>query len=211
MTLLGDALRSEHVVAIVRQDDATPDDLVALARALAGAGLRLVEFPLTNPRAVRAIELIAGDGLELTIGAGTVRTPAQVRDVAAAGGSFVVSPHVNADVIAAAREHGLGTLPGAFTPTEIELARSLGADAVKVFPAGPVGPGYISALLGPFPDAVLVPTGGISLELVPDFLGAGAAAVGVGMDLLGDGSADGIGERVRRLRARLAQKVPGPR
>jgi 2-dehydro-3-deoxyphosphogluconate aldolase/(4S)-4-hydroxy-2-oxoglutarate aldolase len=122
-----------------------------------------------------------------------------------AGAAFVVSPTVDAGTIACCRRHGVAVLPGALTPTEVLGAWTAGADMVKVFPAGNLGgPSYIKALKAPLPQVELVPTGGVSLDNAVAFIRAGAAALGVGADLvdlnaLRAGHAATITEKARRF------------
>src|SRR5690606_33782639 len=113
-------------------------------------------------------------------GVGTVLTPDEARLAAGVGAKFIVAPNVNPVVMDAAHIAGLATLPGVMTPTEVELALSHGASAVKLFPAGPLGPQYMKALLDPFPDLKVVPTGGVGLAEIRTFLDAGAVAVAIG-------------------------------
>jgi 2-dehydro-3-deoxyphosphogluconate aldolase/(4S)-4-hydroxy-2-oxoglutarate aldolase len=114
-----------------------------------------------------------------------VLDPEAARSCIDAGARFIVSPSFNPDTIAACREADVAVLPGALTPTEILAAWRAGADLVKVFPAGAVGgPSYIKSLKAPLPQIDLVPTGGVNLKTAGDFIRAGAAALGVGADLV---------------------------
>jgi 2-dehydro-3-deoxyphosphogluconate aldolase/(4S)-4-hydroxy-2-oxoglutarate aldolase len=120
-----------------------------------------------------------------TVGAGTVLDPATATACISAGAKFVVSPALNLDTIACCQRHDVAVMPGALTPTEVVQAWNAGADFVKVFPAGAVGgPSYLKALKAPLPQIELVPTGGVSLKTAADFIKAGAAALGVGADLV---------------------------
>jgi 2-dehydro-3-deoxyphosphogluconate aldolase/(4S)-4-hydroxy-2-oxoglutarate aldolase len=116
-------------------------------------------------------------GRGVLLGVGGILTPEAARDAVRAGAAFVAAPNVNPEVIRVCREARVPVIPGAFTPTEIVQAWDLGPGLVKVFPAGPVGPSYIKDLLAALPQLKLLPAGGISLEKVGDFIGAGAAAV----------------------------------
>jgi 2-dehydro-3-deoxyphosphogluconate aldolase/(4S)-4-hydroxy-2-oxoglutarate aldolase len=196
---LVETLAGVPVVAILRARAA--GRLVAAAEVIADAGIRAVEFPLTTPGALDAVQELRARRPELLIGAGTVVTPADVADAAAAGAQFLVAPCTRPDALAAAATRGLAMMPGAFTATELQLAREHGAEVVKLFPAT-LGPGYVRALRDPFPEIRLVPTGGVGLDAVPDFLRAGAFAVGLGSPLVGDaletGDLEGLDERARR-------------
>ena len=141
---------------------------------------------MTVPDAISAIELLVRDfGGRLLVGAGTVTDALTAERVIDAGARFVVSPCLVPDVIAVAARRDVAVLPGALTPTEIFQAVAAGADMVKVFPALHVGgPAYIRALRAPFPDFPLVPTGGVSLDTVRDYIRAGSAAVGVGGEIV---------------------------
>jgi len=160
---------------------------------------------MTVPGAMPLIETLARRfGDEALIGAGTVLDPETARAAILAGARFVVSPALNLDTIACCRRHGIAVVPGALTPTEVIAAWQAGADLVKVFPAGNLGgPSYIKALKAPLPQVELVPTGGVSLRTAGDFIRAGAAALGVGGDLvdlkaLREGRAAEITERARQ-------------
>lgn len=195
----------ERVVGIVRSHSASAAQLTAAGAFLGDGGVHLVEFPLTSPAAMEAISLCRELGGGVVVGAGTVTTLRQVDAVADAGASFIVTPALDLQVLRRARDRGMATFPGALTPTEIASAMDAGATAVKVFPAGPLGPDYIEALLAPYPSLRSVPTGGISIDDVPGFLASGATAVGLGSDLVGDGSRTQIAARTARLRRHLGE------
>jgi 2-dehydro-3-deoxyphosphogluconate aldolase/(4S)-4-hydroxy-2-oxoglutarate aldolase len=199
---LVETLAAAPVVAILRARRA--DYLVAAAEVIADAGIRAVEFPLTTPGALDALRTLRGRRPDLLAGAGTVISPADVMAASAAGAQFLVAPCTRADALTTAAICGLAMMPGAFTASEIAVAREHGAEVIKLFPAT-LGPGYVRALRDPFPDARLVPTGGIGIEAIPDFLRAGAFAVGLGSPLVGDaletGDLDGVKERARRAAA----------
>lgn len=196
-------LSAERIIAIVRDAGADAAWLAAVARVLHRAGLALVELPLTSPAALDAIALLAAKGEGTAVGAGTVLTPDHVDAVVAAGAAFVVTPGVDRDVLGRAREHGVPVVCGAMTATEIQVALRHGAVAVKIFPAGSLGPGYVSALTAPFPDVAFVPAGGIAVSNAWRYLAAGAVAVGLGSDLVGDGSQRHIADQVVALRATM--------
>ena len=148
----------------------------AMEAAVEG-GFRVVEFTLTTPDALEHIaDFAARDGL--VVGAGTVLEVAQVEAVAEAGASFVVSPVVNEAVIGRARELGLLTIPGCYSPTEMMRAHEAGADLVKLFPGPADGPGFVRACLGPMPFLKIFPTGGVTFENARAHLDAGAFGVG---------------------------------
>lgn len=179
------ALTRHGLVAILRSR--TPGPLVEALRALADAGVRIMEVTVPTPGSLQAVQEATDEfGSSVLVGTGTVLTEAQVHHTAAAGGRFVVSPTVDPNVIKAARAAGVGSLPGAYTPTEIVEAWQQKPSAVKVFPASGLGPGYLTDIAAPLPDIPLVPTGGIRAENVAAYRNAGAVAVGISSPLIGD-------------------------
>jgi 2-dehydro-3-deoxyphosphogluconate aldolase/(4S)-4-hydroxy-2-oxoglutarate aldolase len=177
------AIEELGVVAIIRLQD--PAALGGVIDALAEGGVRALEVTMTVPRAIDLIGALAptlpGDFL---LGAGTVLDPDTARRAVGAGAQFIVSPVFRPEVIAAGHQHNVPVMPGCFTATEILSAWDAGADVVKVFPATSVGPGYLKDIRGPLPQVKLMPTGGVSIDNVGDWLRAGAVAVGVGSALL---------------------------
>lgn len=197
-------LRDTGVMAILRARSA--DRFADISRTLVDAGITCLEITLTSPGALEAIRVIRQElPASVDVGAGTVTDPEQARAVVEAGAGFVVSPSVEPDVVAVAREAGIPAYPGAFTPTEVLAAWRAGASVVKLFPGSAVGPSYIRALHGPFPDIEIMPTGGVSLDNIGDWIRAGAAGVGLGGPLLGD-AADGgdLGALAERAAKALA-------
>ena len=150
------------LVAILR--GVTPEEVVGVSDALVEAGFAIVEVPLNSPRPLESIErLRAKFAEEILIGAGTVMTPAQVKDVAAAGGRLIVMPHGDANVVRAAKAAGLACIPGVSTPTEGFAALANGADALKLFPAELLTPMVLKAMRTVFPTATrFFPVGGIT-------------------------------------------------
>lgn len=156
------------------------------AEAVCKGGIPIVEITMTCPGAIEVIgELVKSAGPEILIGAGTVLNAADARRCLDAGAQFLVSPGFNrATVELAVRESKL-IMAGALTPTEIIEAWTAGSDLVKVFPCGQVGGAkYIKALKGPLPQVPLVPTGGVNLSTAAEFIEAGAAALGIGGELV---------------------------
>ena len=171
------------VVAIIRLQD--PTAVRGIVDALAEGGVRALEVTMTVPRAIELIgELAPTMPKGFLLGAGTVVDAETTRRAVGAGAQFIVSPVFRPEVIAAAHEQGVPVMPGCFTSTEILNAWDAGADVVKVFPATSVGPGYLKDIRGPLPHVKLMPTGGVSIDNVGEWLKAGAAAVGVGSALL---------------------------
>lgn len=171
------------VVAVVRVDE--PADLPRLARALLEGGVRMVEITMTVPGALQAIEATVRElGDESLIGAGTVLDPTTARLAISAGAAFVVGPCLVPEVISISHTFGVAVLPGCLTPTEIVQAWSAGADVIKLFPGRVATPGYFSDLKGPFPSIKLMPTGNVDRKTAPEYIKAGAVAVGVGKALV---------------------------
>lgn len=194
------AIRAGRIVAIVRLPRLDMAAATALTETLVGSGVTAMEFTLTTENALRAVTAArAVAGAHAVIGAGTVLSVREVEEAADAGAQFIVSPDVNVDVIEATARRGMLSLPGAYTATEVRRAVDAGAAMVKLFPAGPGGVEYLKALRGPLPDVAFVPTGGIDVTSVADFIGAGAVAVALGSGLVS--SADdlsGLAARARR-------------
>jgi 2-dehydro-3-deoxyphosphogalactonate aldolase len=163
----------------------TPDDAVVVATALVDAGFSIIEVPLNSPKPIESIRLLhEAFGDEVLIGAGTVMTAAQVRDVAEAGGRLIVMPHSDAVVIHAAKSDGLACMPGIATPTEGFAALAHGADALKLFPAEMLTPKVLGAFRSVFPRATrFFPVGGITPEAMSEYVAAGAAGFGLGSSL----------------------------
>lgn len=195
-----DEVLADGVFLAVRLRSA--DGVVEACRAAVRGGLRVLEITLTTPGAVAAIrELAAEEGC--VVGAGTVLTREQAREVAEAGGRFAMSPVFDPEVVREAHRLGLLAVPGAASPTEILAAHRCGALLVKVFPAGPLGgPDFLRKVRGPLPDIPLVPTSGPTVESIADYVAAGAVAVGVGGEVFPEGftpaSAEAAARRVRK-------------
>ena len=177
-------LQPRKPIAIIRLDNL--EEALQISRALLEGGITELEFTLTNSRANQAIsEVRRAFGDELIVGVGTVLDAQMANDSIDAGAQFLVTPALLPDVIDAGRNRGIPVACGAFTPTEILTAWRAGADLVKVFPAGQLGPSYIKDILAPLPDLLLVPTGGVNLDTCTKFLAAGAYTVAVGSQLVG--------------------------
>jgi len=172
------------IVPVVRA--ATVEDATRAVEAISAGGIPIVEITMTVPNAVSVIRDVARQyGRDVLIGAGTVTTPQQAEACVAAGAEFIVSPGLSLPVLAAVQASGKLAIPGALTPTELMMARANGAKLIKIFPCGSVGGAkYLKALKGPFPDAVLIPTGGVNATNAAEFIAAGAYALGVGSELV---------------------------
>lgn len=175
-------LEELRVVGILRLPDA--DLAVQAAIVAAMQGLCALEVPFTVPRACHAISAIrARLGADVLVGAGTVRTTAELRDALKAGADFFVAPGLNRALVEAARAAGVLLVPGVYTASEVDRALRLGLRLLKLFPAVPAGPEYLAALRQPFPEARFMPTGGITPTNAAGFLDAGAVALGMGSSI----------------------------
>lgn len=163
------------------------EDYDAVLDVLVDAGIRSVELTLTTPGTFAHFPRLRerfGDVVDL--GIGTVTSADDLTRAIDAGATYIVTPITSTAFVQQATDAGVPIVPGGLTPTELFASWSAGASAVKVFPAGQVGPGYLKDLRGPFPDIVAVPSGGVDLAGAEAWLAAGAVAVSVGGPLLGD-------------------------
>jgi 2-dehydro-3-deoxyphosphogluconate aldolase/(4S)-4-hydroxy-2-oxoglutarate aldolase len=167
------------LLAVVRGE--SREAAVEVSEALIEGGVLGIEITFTTPEADLAIrDLLSRHGDSIVLGAGTVTTRNQVEQAAEAGSTFLVSPGCDPELLPVMHETGILALPGALTPSEVMLARRLGAKAVKLFPGSSGGPSYLKALAGPFPNVPFIPTGGVALGNIADWFAAGAIAVGAG-------------------------------
>jgi 2-dehydro-3-deoxyphosphogluconate aldolase / (4S)-4-hydroxy-2-oxoglutarate aldolase len=191
-----DVLRAARIVAILRRPD-IHEVVVELCDELYASGIRVMEVTLDQPTSLAALHTLAGHAPDdVQVGAGTVMTVEQLDAAIAAGARFLVCPHLDLELVARAADRDVDILPGVTSSTEVATALAAGVTTLKLFPAGPLGPAYLRAMRGPFPDVAFVPTGGIRVEQVPAWLDAGAAAVGLGSDLIGP---SGVHPAVRDL------------
>jgi 2-dehydro-3-deoxyphosphogluconate aldolase/(4S)-4-hydroxy-2-oxoglutarate aldolase len=176
------AVQASRLVAIVRTGDAA--SALRRGRLLLDGGVDVLEVSMTTPGALDVVaELAAGYGDRAVVGAGTVLDEATVRLAALNGARFVVAPTFVPDVVRAAHRCGLAAFPGAGTAGEALAALECGADAVKLFPAAPIGPAGLAAIREALPQVPFVPTGGVDPADAPRWLAAGALAVGLGSGL----------------------------
>jgi 2-dehydro-3-deoxyphosphogalactonate aldolase len=176
-------LKDCPLVAILR--GITPDEAEAIGEGLTEAGFGIVEVPLNSPDPLKSIERLATRlGERALVGAGTVTAAAEVRAIRDAGGTLIVSPHSNGEVIAATVDAGMISLPGFFTPTEAFGALRAGAHALKLFPAEGASPAMLKALRAVLPAEIpVLPVGGITPTLMAPWLAAGATGFGLGSSL----------------------------
>jgi 2-dehydro-3-deoxyphosphogalactonate aldolase len=190
------------LIAILR--GIAPGEAEAAMEALIAAGIGLIEVPLNSPEPLASIRIMAGGARgQARIGAGTVLTPREVADVAAAGGQLIVSPNRDDAVIRATKAAGLDSFPGVFTATEAFGALAAGADALKFFPAEILGPSGIKALSAVLPKKIpLLAVGGVDAGNIGQWLKAGVAGFGIGSSLYKPGL--DAGEIATRARAMVA-------
>ena len=196
--MLADYLDPLPLVAILR--GITPEEAIPVGRALADAGFRTIEVPMNSPRPCESIRLLRDElGDDHLIGAGTVTTVEQVREVADAGGRLIVMPHSDPAVVRAAKGAHLYCTPGVCTPTEAFAALAAGADALKLFPAEMIPPAVVKALRAVLPaDALLLPVGGIGPPSMRAYVAAGASGFGLGSALYRPGAtADEVARSAR--------------
>lgn len=195
-----DRLRAVGVIAVIRA--ASADHALQLSHALVSGGIGGIEITFSTPDAADAIARARRELPSALVGAGTVLDQEQLRVACDAGAAFLVSPHFDESLLAAAREREIAFLPGALTPTEIVRAHRAGAACVKLFPGSAFGPDYVKALRGPLPHIPLMPTGGVDETNLASWFAAGVVAVGMG-GKLATGSLAEVEAAARRVRARL--------
>jgi 2-dehydro-3-deoxyphosphogluconate aldolase/(4S)-4-hydroxy-2-oxoglutarate aldolase len=198
-----DALEASRLVAIMRRTEAA--SAVATAEALVEGGISTLEVTCDSPDALDMIRVISRELHDRAfVGAGTVLDQVTAQAALDAGARFLVSPHIDVEMVRAFAARGVAWIPGAFTATELLAAWRAGAVVVKLFPAGPVGPGYVRDMRGPLREIPLLPTGGVSVENAEEFLKAGAWGLGLGSALVDNRLVaakqfDEIRARARRL------------
>ena len=209
MTDVMQRIREVGLVPVVRASSA--EEAFAAVEAIRAGGISILEITLTVPGAVQMIDKLAKRlGDEALIGAGTVLDADTAQQCIDAGARFIVSPALDTPTIQLCRRLEVPVFPGALTPTEVVAAWRAGANAVKVFPANAVGGAtYLKSLKAPLPQIELLPTGGVNLKTVADFIAAGAFALGVGADLvdlaaLRRGEAAAITEKARQYVAAVS-------
>lgn len=191
-----------RLVVVLRGERA--EDYVPVIDTMIEAGVRSFELTLTTPGTPAALPgLVERYGTTADVGIGTVTRPAEIDAAVDGGAHYLVTPVSDLDVLDHALERDIAIIPGGLTPTELFSTWNRGVCAVKLFPAGLVGTGYLKDLRGPFPDLTVIPSGGVDLAAARGWLSAGAAAVSVGGPLLGDalkgGELAALADRARRF------------
>jgi len=182
------------LVAILR--GLKPEEALDMGHAIVNAGFHILEVPLNSPDPLRSIQILAEAFPNALVGAGTVTTAQQVRDIKAVGGQLIISPHLDDNVVCEAVNLGLISLPGVATPSEAFTAIALGAHGLKLFPAEMISPAVVKSMRAVLPGHIrLVPVGGIGTYNMADYRKSGASGFGIGSALYAPGkSAQAVGE-----------------
>ena len=199
-------IQSSGLVAVVRAESA--EQAGKIAEALAAGGVAAIEITFTVPGAADVIKTLAAkyQSGEIIIGAGTVLDPETARVAILAGAQYVVSPCLNVEMVKLCNRYKVACMPGAMTIKETVEAMEAGADVVKIFPGELFGPAIIKAIKGPLPHSLLMPTGGVSLENVADWIKAGSVAVGVGGTLTA-GAKKGDYASITQIAKQFTEKI----
>jgi 2-dehydro-3-deoxyphosphogalactonate aldolase len=187
------------LVAILR--GLKPEEALDMGHAIVNAGFHILEVPLNSPDPLRSIQILAEAFPNALVGAGTVTTAQQVRDIKAVGGQLIISPHLDDNVVCEAVNLGLISLPGVATPSEAFKAIALGAHGLKLFPAEMIRPAVVKSMRAVLPGHIrLVPVGGIGTHNMADYRKSGASGFGIGSALFAPGkSAQAVGESAAAL------------
>ncbi|MFD9205828.1 bifunctional 4-hydroxy-2-oxoglutarate aldolase/2-dehydro-3-deoxy-phosphogluconate aldolase [Streptomyces sioyaensis] len=203
------AALAQRVFAIVRSR--TYDEASATADTLLSAGITSLEISLTTPFALEAVTTLSRElGDDAIIGAGTVLDAVSARMAVDAGARYLVSPSLDAEVIRTGHRYGVPVFPGVSTPTEMVRGLELGADALKLFPAAAHDPSWLTEVRAALPQVPLLPTGGVTVDSAPEWIAAGAVAVGMGA-ALSEGDRDTVAKRAADLLVRLDEAAPDRR
>jgi 2-dehydro-3-deoxyphosphogluconate aldolase/(4S)-4-hydroxy-2-oxoglutarate aldolase len=195
------------IVAVIRAT--SKEEGIKIVEAVKKGGIKALEITMTVPGAVeiiRELSEIYKDDEDMLIGAGTVLDPETARACILAGAKYIVSPSLNVDTVKLCNRYRIAVMPGVMTVKEAVEALELGVEIIKVFPGNAFGPAIISSFKGPLPQANFMPTGGVSLDNVKDWIKAGAIAVGTGGDLT-KGAKTGNYELVTETAAKFVEAV----
>lgn len=190
-------IREKGIVAVVRAKNA--DTAMKTADACIEGGITAIEITFTVPGALGVIKTLSEEyaGTDVMTGAGTVMNKEDSEKAIEAGARFIVSPYFDAETVRLCREKNIAVMPGVMTVREAVMAMNAGADILKIFPGELFGPAIIKAFKGPLPDAVMMPTGGVTAENAGDWIKAGAVAVGAGGSLTSGAAAGDYGAVTR--------------
>ena len=198
------------IIAVIRAD--SPDQALEIVEAVRRGGVEAIEITFTVPGALDVIARLrqAFPGDEILLGAGTVLDSETARAAILAGASFVVSPGFSPEVVRMCNRYQVISMPGCMTVTEIIAAMEAGADVIKFFPGNIFGPSMIKTLKGPLPQAEFVPTGGVNLENVQEWIQSGCIAVGIGGELT-KGAKTGDYDSISKTARAFVQKIKAAR
>lgn len=209
-------IQQAGIVAVVRAT--SMEQAEKITDACIAGGVAAIELTFTVPHADKLIEAMRAkySNGEIIIGAGTVMDAATARIAILAGAEYIVAPYFDPETVKTCNRYGVPSMPGIFTPTEAVAAMECGADVLKVFPGDVAGPSFIKSIRGPIPNAVMMPSGGVDVNNVADWIKAGAIAVGAGSSLTAGAKTGDYNkitetgklfvERIREARAQLAGK-----
>ena len=194
------------IVAVVRAESV--EQAQKITEACIKGGVAAIELTFTVPHADKLIEAMSEKykSGEIIIGAGTVMDAATARIAILAGAQYIVSPHFDEEIIKTCNRYGIPSMAGIYTPTEAVKAMECGADVLKVFPGDVAGPKFIKALHGPIPQAIMMPTGGVDVDNVKEWIKAGAYAVGAGSSLTA-GAKTGDYENITQTAKIFVQRI----
>ena len=204
------SINQNFLVAVIRGSSA--DEALNDATACIKGGIKTIELTFTVPSADKVIEKLKEKYQnDVIIGAGTILDEVSARLAILAGADFIVGPNFNKEIALIANLYQRPYIPGCMTTTEITTALSYGSDIIKVFPGNVLGPKFIKSILGPIPNANLMPTGGVNLDNISDWVKAGVAAVGIGSNLVSpgaNGNFDQVEENARQYVSKLKSNSP---
>lgn len=203
-------LMQSGVVAVVRAENS--EQAIKITEACMKGGIAAIEITFTIPEAAQVIADLrkAYSPEEMIIGAGTVLDPETARIAILAGAQYIVSPSLNLETVKLCNRYQVPVMPGAMTIAEVIAAMEAGADIVKIFPGDAFGPSFIKAIKGPIPQAPLMPTGGVNLENVGEWIKAGCVAVGIGGNLTA-GAKTGDYQSIEEIAKQFIGKVRAAR
>lgn len=203
-------LTSTGLVAVVRAENA--EQAIRISEATLAGGCPAIEVTFTVPGAHKVIEALAEryKPSELILGAGTVLDPETARIAILSGATYVVSPSLNVDTVRLCNRYQVPIMPGAMSIRDVIEAMEVGADIIKLFPGEAFGPGFIKSIKGPLPQAPLMPTGGVDVGNVHEWIKAGAVAVGAGSSLIG-GAKTGDYASITRIAQEFIEKIAAAR